>query len=159
MTHFTGKSSHVSFFSLNRDGFFRYQFNKDKMSILIFLPFGGQRSEDLNIPTSLSIPLSGLYGADMKYQLPSFTVPPAVRLTLPLLGLAEASASISSDLYTWESSFSVGNRTADAPTYVAEFRSVAQSPVKVLAYRLEGKHTDVLGTQQTCRPEHLRRTS
>lgn len=147
MTHVTGKFAQIFyFFSFNRDGFFRYQFNKDKMSILIFLPLGGQKSEDLNIPTTLSIPLYGLYGPDMKYQLPSFTIPAAVRLTLPLLGLAEASASISSNLYHWESSFSVGNRTADAPTYVAEFRSVAQSPVKLLSYRLEGKHADTLRT-------------
>lgn len=116
----------------------------DKMTILIFPPLGGQKSEDLNIPTTLSIPLSGLYVPDMKYQLPSFIIPPSVRLTLPLFGLAEASTKIRSNLYNWETSFYLANKTVHVPTYVGELKTMGESPVKVLSYKFEGNLADTL---------------
>lgn len=118
------------------------------MTILFFLPFGGQKSEDLNLLTSLAIPLHGLYVSDIKYQLPSFTIPPSLYLTLPLFGSAEAHTKIECNLYHWQTSFFLGNKTIDVPTYVAEFKSVGQSPVKALSYTFEGKHADTRGAQK-----------
>eukprot|EP00066_Takifugu_rubripes_P028979 XP_011618245.1 PREDICTED: apolipoprotein B-100-like [Takifugu rubripes] len=123
---------------LNWDSFFRYQFNHDEMTILFLIPFGGQKSEDLNVLTSLAIPLHGLYVPDIKYQLPSFMIPPSLYLTLPLFGSAEAHTKIECNLYHWQTSFFLGNKTIDVPTYVAEFKTVGQSPVKALSYTFEG---------------------
>lgn len=112
------------------------------MTVLYFLPLGGQKSEALNVPTTLSIPLHGLDVPDIKFLLASFTIPPSLHLTLPLFGSAEAHAELSCNLYDWETSFYLGNRTVDVPTYVAELKTVGQSPVKVLSYKFEGKHTE-----------------
>lgn len=120
------------------------------MTILFFLPLGGQKSEDLNVPTTLSIPLNGLYGPDIKYQLPSFTIPPSLLLSLPLFGLAEAHTKISSNVYNWEASVYLGNKTVvDVPTYAAEFKSTGHSPVKVLSYKFQGKDPDTPRIQST----------
>lgn len=118
------------------------------MTILFFLPFGGHKFEDLNVLTSLAIPLHGLYVPDIKYQLPSFTIPPSLYLTLPLFGSAEAHTKIKCNLYHWQTSFFLGNKTIDVPTYVAEFKTVGQSPVKALSYTFEGKHADTRGAQR-----------
>lgn len=118
------------------------------MTILFFLPFGGQKSEDLNVLTSLAIPLHGLYAPYIKYQLPSFTIPPSLYLTLPLFGSAEAHTKIECNLYHWQTSFFLGNKTIDVPTYVAEFKTMGQSPVKALSYTFEGKHADTRGAQR-----------
>lgn len=119
------------------------------MTILFYLPLGGQKSEDLNVPTTLSIPLNHLYGPDIKFQLPSFTIPPSLLLSLPLFGLAEAHTKISSNVYVWEASFYLGNKTVDDPTYIAEFKTMGQSPVKVLSYKFQGNDADTPGTQST----------
>lgn len=123
---------------------FRYQFNKDKMTISLSLPLGGKKSEELHVPTTLSIPLIdlpklGLYIPPRKYPLPSFTIPPSLDITVPLLGLAEASTKISSNLFSWEGFISGGNDTVDVPSYIAQFKAVAQSPFNLLSYKLEGK--------------------
>lgn len=132
-------------FSLTRDSFFRYQFNQDEMTILFFLPFGGHKFEDLDVLTSLAIPL---HGPDIKYQIPSFTIPPSLYLTLPLFGSAEAHTKIECNLYHWQTSFFLSNKTIDVPNYVAEFKTVGQSPVKALSYTFEGKHADTRGAQR-----------
>lgn len=119
------------------------------MTILFYLPLGGQKSEDLNVPTTLSIPLNGLYGLDIKYQLSSFTIPPYLLLSLPLFGLAEAHTKISSNVYTWETSFYLGNKTVDVPTYIVEFKTMGHSPVKVLSYEFQGKDADTPRIQST----------
>lgn len=133
------------FFYLNSDSLFRYQFNKDKMAISLPLPFGGKKSEELNIPTTLSIPLInlaeiGLYIPAKSYRLPPFTIPPSLDFTVPLLGLAEASTKINSNFYSWEGSISGGNNTVDVPSYIAQYKARAQSPFNLLSYKLEGKH-------------------
>lgn len=115
------------------------------MAISLPLPLGGKKSEELNVPTTLSIPLIdlpeiGLYMPAKKYPLPSFTIPPSLDFTVPLLGLAEASSKINSNLYSWEGSISGGNNTVDVPSYIAQFKAMAQSPFNLLSYKLEGKH-------------------
>ena len=124
---------------------FRYQFNKDKMDISLPLPFGGKKSQELNIPTTLFIPLIhlpgiGLYVPAKNYPLPPITIPPSMDLTIPLLGLAEASIKISSNFYNWESSISGGNYTVDVPSYIVKYKAMAQSPFNLLSYKLEGIH-------------------
>nr|XP_046268549.1 apolipoprotein B-100 isoform X3 [Scatophagus argus] len=128
---------------LQSDSLFRYQFNKNKMAISLPLPLGGKKSEELNIPTTLSMPLIdlpeiGLYVPANNYPLPSFTIPPSLDFTVPLLGLAEASTKINSNLYSWEASISGGNNTVDVPSYIAQVKSMAQSPFSLLSYKLEG---------------------
>ncbi|KAM3595280.1 uncharacterized protein V6R79_021014 [Siganus canaliculatus] len=121
----------------------RYQFNKDRMAISIPLPHGGRKSEELNIPTTLSIPdidlqAIGIYIPAKKFPLPSFTVPPSLDFTLPLLGLAEVSTKITSNLYSWEGSIAGGNNTVDVPSYIAQYKAMAQSPFSLLSYKIEG---------------------
>lgn len=145
-----GQNTHFLYFLfIHRNYFFRYQFNKDKITVLFHFPLGGLTSEDLNVPTTLSIPLNGLYGPDIKYQLPSFTIPPSLILSLPLFGLAEADIKISSNMYNWETSFYLGNKTVDVPTYVAEFKTMGHSPVKVLSFKFQGKDADTPRIQST----------
>lgn len=128
------------------------------MTILYFLPLGGQKSEVPNAPTTVSIPLHGLDVPDMKFRPAWFTAPPSLHLTLPLFGSAEAHAKLSCNLYNWETSFYLGNKTVDVPTYVAELKTVGQSPVKVLSYKLEGKRADTLSVHNTMHT-HLTRQS
>ncbi|XP_053192306.1 apolipoprotein B-100 [Scomber japonicus] len=128
---------------LQSDSLFRYQFNKEKMAISLSLPLGGKKSKELNIPSTLSTPLIdlpaiGLYIPAKNYPLPSFTVPPSLDFTVPLLGLAEASTKLNSNLYSWEGSISGGNNTVDVPSYIAQYRAMAQSPINLLSYKLEG---------------------
>ncbi|XP_018553179.1 apolipoprotein B-100 [Lates calcarifer] len=128
---------------LQVDSLFRYQFNKDKITISLPLPFGGKKLEELNIPTTLSIPLInlpaiGLYVPAKNYPLPSITIPPSLDFTAPLLGLVEASTKINSNFYHWEGSISGGNNTADVPSYIAQYKAMAQSPLNLLSYKLEG---------------------
>ncbi|XP_032355767.1 apolipoprotein B-100 [Etheostoma spectabile] len=128
---------------LQFDSLFRYQFNKDKMAISLPLPHGGKKSEEINIPTTLSIPLIdvpaiGLYIPAKNYPLPSFTIPPSLDFTVPLLGLAEASTKINSNVYSWEGSITGGNYTVDVPSYIAQYKAMAQSPFHLLSYKVEG---------------------
>lgn len=115
------------------------------MAISFRLPLGGKKSEELNIPKSMSMPVIdypeiGLYIPAKKYSLPSFTIPPSLDFTVPLLGLAEVSTKINSNFYSWEGSISGGNSTSDVPRYVAQYKAIAQSPFNLLSYKLEGKH-------------------
>uniref|UniRef100_A0AAQ6ITG2 Vitellogenin domain-containing protein n=1 Tax=Anabas testudineus TaxID=64144 RepID=A0AAQ6ITG2_ANATE len=122
---------------------FRYQFNKEKMAISLPLPLGGKKSEEINFPTTLSVPRIhlpqiGLYIPAKTYPLPSFTIPPSLDFMVPLLGLAEASTKISSNFYTWEGVISGGNSTVDVPSYIAQYKVMGQSPFNLLSYKFEG---------------------
>uniref|UniRef100_UPI0037E9B8DE apolipoprotein B-100 n=1 Tax=Semicossyphus pulcher TaxID=241346 RepID=UPI0037E9B8DE len=128
---------------LQIDSLFRYQFNKDRVAISLPLPHGGKKSEELNIPTTLSmppidLPEIGLHVPAKDFPLPSFTIPPSLDFTVPLLGLAEASTKINSNFYSWEGSVSGGNNTVDVPSYIAQYKAIAQSPFNLLSYKLEG---------------------
>lgn len=114
------------------------------MVVSLPIPLGGKKSEELNIPTTLSVPQIDLPDLGIriparKYHLPSFTVPPSLEFTLPLLGLAEASTRISSNLYSWEASVIGGNNTVDIPNYIGQFKVWVQSPISLLSYKMEGK--------------------
>lgn len=114
------------------------------MAISIPLPHGGNTSEELNIPTTVSIPLIdlpkiGLNIPAKTVHLPSFTIPPFLDLTVPLLGLVEASTKINSNFYSWEGSISGGNNTVDVPNYIVQYKAMAQSPFNLLSYKLEGQ--------------------
>lgn len=130
------------YFFINSESLLRYQFNKDKIEISLPLPLGGKTSKELNIPTAVNTPVidMGLHFPANKYRLPSFTIPPSLDFTVPLLGVAEASTKINSNLYSWEGSISGGNSTVDVPSYSVHFKAIAQSPFNLLAYKLEGKH-------------------
>ncbi|CAN9502027.1 unnamed protein product [Ophioblennius macclurei] len=128
---------------LQSDSLLRYQFNKEKMVISLPIPFGGKKSEELNIPNTLSVPAVDLPEIGLRIpaniiQLPTFTVPLALNLAVPLLGLAEASTKINSNFYSWEGSVAGGNNTVDVPSYVAQYKAMAQSPFCLLSYKLEG---------------------
>ncbi|KAF7654321.1 hypothetical protein LDENG_00071110 [Lucifuga dentata] len=128
---------------LQSDALFRYQFNKDKMVLSLPLPLGGKTSQELNIPTTLSTPPVHLPGLEIdiptkSLPVPQFTIPPSLDFTIPLLGLFEASAKINSNFYSWEGSISGGNNTIDVPSYIAQYKAMAQSPLNILSYKLEG---------------------
>uniref|UniRef100_A0A3Q2R232 Apolipoprotein B n=1 Tax=Fundulus heteroclitus TaxID=8078 RepID=A0A3Q2R232_FUNHE len=127
---------------LQSDSLFRYEFNKEKIIITLPLPLGGKTSEELNLPKTLffptiDLPQIGLHIPAKKYVLPSFSVPNSLGLTIPLLGLAEASTKIHSNLYNWEGSISGGNNTVDIPSYAVQYKAMAQSPISLLSYKLE----------------------
>ncbi|KAM3871405.1 apolipoprotein B-100 [Diretmus argenteus] len=128
---------------LQCDSLFRYQFNKDKLAISLSLPLGGKTSEELKIPTTLStpsiyLPQIGLHIPAKSYPVPSFTIPQSLDFQGPLLGLAEASTKINSNFYNWEGSVSGGNITIDDPSYIAQYKVMAQSSFNLLSYKLEG---------------------
>ncbi|CAL8271230.1 unnamed protein product [Merluccius merluccius] len=128
---------------LQSDSLFRHQFNKDNMNVKIPLPLGGQTSEELNIPATLSVPnvylpKLGVHIPAKNYPVPTFTVPRSLDFTVPLLGLVEASTKINSNLYNWEGTFSGGNNTIDVPSYIAQYKVMAQSPFHPLSYKIEG---------------------
>ncbi|MBN3301215.1 APOB protein, partial [Amia calva] len=128
---------------LKSDSLFRYQFNKDKFIINIPLPFGGQSSEDLNIPNvmytpPLYLPKMNINIPTKELTIPSFTIPPTYELSLPLLGVAELSTRLSSNYYNWTASVSGGNQTQDVFNYAAQYQVTAEGPVDFLSYKIEG---------------------
>ncbi|XP_036449677.1 apolipoprotein B-100 [Colossoma macropomum] len=123
---------------LKSDALFRYQFNKDKISFSLPLPFGGKSSEELNIPSYIHVPPLGPMKSETKYKIPSFTIPYTLDFSLPQLGVAEVSAKVNSNLYDWEGSISGGNYTVDVPSYIAKYKVMGSCPVEALAYKVEG---------------------
>lgn len=114
------------------------------MVIALSLPLGGRKSKDLNIPTTLSVPPIhlpeiGLYIPSRTYSLPSFTIPTSLDFTVPLFGVAKASARINSNFYCWEGSVYGGNNTADVPMFIAQYEVASKSPFSLLTYELQGK--------------------
>ena len=87
----------------------------------------------------IDLPAIGLYIPANRFNLPSFTVPPSLDFTVPLLGLAKVSTKIHSNFYSWEGSISGGNNTVGVPSYVVQYMSMAESPLSLLSYKLEGK--------------------
>ncbi|KAM3861059.1 apolipoprotein B-100-like [Diretmus argenteus] len=128
---------------MNLESTFRYQFNKDHMTISIPLPLGGKSSEELRIPPVLttprmSVPQMGLDLAPREIRVPSFTIPSEYDLTLPLMGMVEMSAKVNSNYYNWEGMVSAGNNTAENPSFLAKFRVMADSPIELLSFTSEG---------------------
>ncbi|KAJ8356213.1 hypothetical protein SKAU_G00190070, partial [Synaphobranchus kaupii] len=128
---------------LKSESMFRYQFNKDRFSITLPLPLGGQSSTDLKIPSTVTIPRLfvpkiGLDIPSTEISIPTFSIPPSYELPLPLIGMAEVSAKVNSNFYNWEGSVSGGNNTVDTPSYIAKYQIMANSPLDLLSYKTEG---------------------
>lgn len=130
------------FFPLSESAF-RYQFNANRLAFTVPLPLGGKSSEELRIPTMVSsprifVPELGLEFASQEIQIPTFTIPSEYDLTLPLMGMMEASAKVNSNYYNWEGTMSAGNNTAESPNFVAKFNILAHSPIEFLSFSTEG---------------------
>ncbi|XP_010876759.2 apolipoprotein B-100 [Esox lucius] len=122
---------------------FKYQFNKDQVTITIPMPFGGKSSEELRIPAALttprlSVPQVGLELASKEFQVPAFSIPNNYELTVPLFGMVEVSAKVNSNYYNWEGMVSGGNNSVDSPSYFAKFKVAADSPIELLTFNSEG---------------------
>lgn len=107
------------------------------------LPLGGKSSEELGLPLVVRIP--GFFVPQLQLdvdpreiQIPSFTIPSEHDLTLPLMGLFEASAKVNSNYYDWEGLITAGNNTSKSPEYVARFSVMAESPIKLLSFSTDG---------------------
>lgn len=133
----------LSFNLFTSESTFKYQFNKERLTITIPLPLGGKSSEELRIPRvvaspRISVPQLDMDFASQEIQIPTFTIPSEYDLTLPLMGMAEVSAKVNSNYYNWEATASAGNNTADSPSYMAKFSMMGDSPVELLSFSTEG---------------------
>lgn len=113
------------------------------------LPLGGKTSEELRIPSVVTsprifVPQLQLDLAPREIPIPRFIIPSEYDLTLPLLGLMEASAKVSSNYYDWEAVLTAGNNTVESPEYVAKFSIMAESPIRPLSFSAEGNLDFVL---------------
>uniref|UniRef100_A0A3B4DG37 Vitellogenin domain-containing protein n=1 Tax=Pygocentrus nattereri TaxID=42514 RepID=A0A3B4DG37_PYGNA len=116
---------------------FKYQFNKDHITTTISLPLGGTTSEDLRIPHAmatpdLSMPQIGLTVSSKQFRLPTFSIPSSYDFTLPLLGMAQMSTKISTNFYNFEAMISGGNNTVEGPSYIANYKFIANSSMEIL---------------------------
>ncbi|XP_036405455.1 apolipoprotein B-100-like [Megalops cyprinoides] len=136
---------------LYSESVFRYQFNKDHITLTVPLPLGGTSSTDLGIPPTvtipqLSIPKIGLEIPSREVSIPAFSIPPSYELPLPLIGMAEVSAKVNSNFYNWEWSVSGGNNTVDTSSYILKYQVMADCPLELLSYKIEGTGTIDLDT-------------
>lgn len=132
------------FLFLNSESKFRYQFNKDRMTITLALPLGGKTSQQFRIPKMLttpqmSMPQMGLELSPMEISIPTFTIPSDYELTLPLMGMMEVSGKVKSNYYNLEGMVSAGNNTVESPSYMAKFNVMADSPMELLSFTSEGE--------------------
>uniref|UniRef100_A0A673JUZ2 Apolipoprotein B-100-like n=1 Tax=Sinocyclocheilus rhinocerous TaxID=307959 RepID=A0A673JUZ2_9TELE len=124
---------------------FKYKFNKDRVTFTIPLPLGGKTSKDLRIPLTmatpeLAMPQIGVMLPSKPFNLPTFSIPTSYDLSMPLLGMVEVSAKVNTNFYDIEAVFSGGNNTVNELSYIASYKVVANSPVELLAFTVEGKH-------------------
>ncbi|XP_053193160.1 apolipoprotein B-100-like [Scomber japonicus] len=131
----------------------RYRFNQDRLTISVPLPLGGKSSEELRIPSTvtsprISMPQLGVEFDSQEIQIPTFNIPSEYEITLPLMGMVEASAKVNSNYYNWETIVSAGNNTAESPSYLAKFKVMADSPIKLLSFTTEGA-TEITETAET----------
>ncbi|XP_037101237.1 apolipoprotein B-100-like isoform X1 [Syngnathus acus] len=127
---------------MNMESKFRYQFNKNYVTIRIPLPLGGKSSEEL-----FNMPSLGAELARQRIETPKFTIPAEREVTLPLLGMVDVSAKMNSNYYNWETTVSAGNNTVDSPNYLAKFKVQAHSPLNLLSFTAEGA-TEVTDTDE-----------
>ncbi|XP_051951271.1 apolipoprotein B-100-like [Xyrauchen texanus] len=128
---------------MNTESTFKYKFNKDRFTVTIPLPLGGKTFEDLRIPPTmatpdLAIPQIGLMLPSKQFSLPTFSIPASYDLSMPLLGMVELSAKVSTNFYNIEGVFSAGNNTVNELSYIASYKVSANSPVELLAFTVEG---------------------
>ncbi|ROJ39902.1 Apolipoprotein B-100, partial [Anabarilius grahami] len=128
---------------MNTESMFKYKFNKDRITFTIPFPLGGKTSEDLKIPPTmatpdLTMPQIGLMLPSKQFSLPTFSIPSSYDLSMPLLGMVEVSAKVSTNFYDIEAVFSGGNNTVNKFSYTAGYKVVANSPLELLAFTVEG---------------------
>ncbi|XP_033859679.3 apolipoprotein B-100-like [Acipenser ruthenus] len=131
---------------LKTDSLIRYQFNKNKLTFEVDLPLGGKTSQELNFPNTfytppLVFPEVGINVPSKEFSIPSFTIPKTQEISLPLLGVAELSAKLTSNYYNWTASFIGGNNTQDnvpVTRFIAKYQVKAEAPVDLLSYNVEG---------------------
>ncbi|KAG1928722.1 apolipoprotein B-100 [Pimephales promelas] len=128
---------------MNTESMLKYKFNKDRVTFTIPLPLGGKTSEDLKIPPTmatpdLTMPQIGLMLPSKQFTLPTFSIPSSYDLSMPLLGMVEASTKVSTNFYDIEVVFSGGNNTVDKSSYTVGYKVVSNSPLELLAFTVEG---------------------
>ncbi|KAK6488577.1 apolipoprotein B-100-like [Huso huso] len=131
---------------LKTDSLIRYQFNKNKLTFEVDLPLGGKTSQELHLPNTfytppLVFPEVGINVPSKEFSIPSFTIPKTQEISLPLLGVAELSAKLTSNYYNWTASFIGGNNTQDNMAvigFIAKYQVKAEAPVDLLSYNVEG---------------------
>lgn len=138
------------FYSLYSESMLKYKFNKDRITFTIPLPLGGQTSEDLKIPPTMAtpdliMPQIGLMLPSKQFILPTFSIPSSYDLSMPLLGMVEVSAKVSTNFVDIEAVFSGGNNTVNKSSYNAGYKVVANSPLELLAFTVEGKYMNTCG--------------
>uniref|UniRef100_A0A673FXV2 Apolipoprotein B-100-like n=1 Tax=Sinocyclocheilus rhinocerous TaxID=307959 RepID=A0A673FXV2_9TELE len=131
--------------SLPERSIFKYKFNKDHVTFTVPLPLGGKTSEDLRIPPTMAtpelvMPQISVMLPSKRFNLPTFSIPSSYDLSMPLLGMVEVSAKVNTNFYDIEAVFSGGNNTVNEPSYITSYKVVANSPVELLAFTVEGKH-------------------
>ncbi|KAA0708532.1 Apolipoprotein B-100 [Triplophysa tibetana] len=127
---------------LNAEGAAKYKFSQQYYTVNIPVPFGGKSSGDFNIPAALTtpdfeVPLLGLQVASAIIPLPEVFVPEKLTVTLPVLGMAEFSSKLNSNLYNMEATVSAG-KEPENPTYSTKFEVTGSSPVDILSLKVEG---------------------
>ncbi|XP_016329670.1 apolipoprotein B-100-like [Sinocyclocheilus anshuiensis] len=128
---------------MNIESMFKYKFNKNCVTFTIPLPLGGKTSKDLRIPLTmatpeLAMPQIGVMLPSKQFNLPTFSIPTSYDLSMPLLGMVEVSAKVNTNFYDIEAVFSGGNNTVNELSYIASYKVVANSPVELLAFTVEG---------------------
>lgn len=128
---------------MNTESIFKYKCNKDHVTFTIPLPLGGKTSEDLRIPPTMAtpellMPQISVMLPSKRFNLPTFSIPSSYDLSMPLLGMVEVSAKMNTNFYDIEAVFSGGNNTVNEPSYITSYKVVANSPVELLAFTVEG---------------------
>ena len=80
----------------------------------------------------------GLDLPSKEIQVPTFSVPSNYDLALPLIGMVEVSAKVNSNYYNWEAMISAGNNSVEDPSYMVQYKVMADSPIELLSYTTEG---------------------
>lgn len=129
---------------MNREAGARYHFGKQYYTITIPMLLGGKSSKDLNFPSALTtpnlaVPQLGLDVASISVPLPEILIPKTLTVSLPILGMAEVSGKLSSNLYNLDASASAGREPAEPQSYSAKVEVIGTSPVDILSLRVEGK--------------------
>ncbi|XP_074541970.1 apolipoprotein B-100-like [Halichoeres trimaculatus] len=128
---------------LNTEAKAVYYFNNEHFTISIPIPLGGKSTEELNFPPALTtpnifLPILGLNFVSTKIPIPELFVPESLTLAIPLLGKAEVSALMKSNLYNMEASVAAGKDVVETPSYSAKFDVTGTSPLDILSVKIEG---------------------
>ncbi|XP_067274430.1 apolipoprotein B-100 isoform X2 [Pseudorasbora parva] len=126
---------------LNVEAAAKYQFGQHYYTITLPLPLGGKSTRDLNFPTTLTtpnliVPHLGLEFESTSIDLPEFSIPETVALSVPTLGLVELSGKLNSNFYNIEAALSAARDPAES--YSAVFEVTGISPVDLLSLKVKG---------------------